>query len=355
MKRCWRSASGEAGRSVTSGRRHGVVWPAGWCGLPVGPDACGADEARVARSRCRRTQRCGDRAPWRIGSRGPDGGGEHAEVRPLIGEMADTVGVSKSAVSRRSLAVLKEQERRLDAWDLLPCGIHARTTRRGLRRKEARLGVKGASENAEVSALLAGRARPGPGQAAAVRDRWLGAQEGDREGVRPTSPHPALPHVRNVLGHLPKDTPQVKAAFRAAMKLDAKQGEQKSSSPDGSGPPLGLGQPTRRPQRDVHDRSASRKCLTNLIDSTHSEGTDQLEERSDGLALGCGLGGDRYRGSSATTSSGCSVEPVRNESRLTRRLSDHPFNCQRDTISERHPHLGTELRTQLHGYPRPSE
>ena len=34
--------------------------------------------------------------------------------------------------------------------------------------------------------------------------------------------------LRNVLGHLPKDQhPQVKAAFRAAMKLDAKQGEQK--------------------------------------------------------------------------------------------------------------------------------
>ena len=58
--------------SLLSGRRHGVVWPAGWCGLPVGPEgACGAATAqapgRVVRSRCRRTQRCGDRAPWRIG------------------------------------------------------------------------------------------------------------------------------------------------------------------------------------------------------------------------------------------------------------------------------------------------
>ena len=42
-------------------------------------------------------------------------------------------------------------------------------------------------------------------------------------------------------------------------------------------PPLGLGQPTRRPQRDVHDQPLGlpprlRKCLgsTNLIDSTHS-------------------------------------------------------------------------------------
>ena len=34
---------------------------------------------------------------WRS-ARGPDGGGEHA----VIGEMADTVGVSKSAVSRET-------------------------------------------------------------------------------------------------------------------------------------------------------------------------------------------------------------------------------------------------------------
>ena len=86
---------------------------------------------------------------------------------------------------------------------------------------------------------------------------------------------------RNVLGHLPKDQhPQVKAAFRAAMKLDAKQGEQK------------LEQLARWLERDHPSASASlreglsemftinrlglpprlRKCLgsTNLIDSTHS-------------------------------------------------------------------------------------
>ena len=87
--------------------------------------------------------------------------------------------------------------------------------------------------------------------------------------------------LRNVLGHLPKDQhPQVKAAFRAAMKLDAKQGEQK------------LEQLARWLERDHPSASASlreglsemftinrlglpprlRKCLgsTNLIDSTHS-------------------------------------------------------------------------------------
>ena len=84
-----------------------------------------------------------------------------------------------------------------------------------------------------------------------------------------------------MLGHLPKDQhPQVKAAFRAAMKLDAKQGEQK------------LEQLARWLERDHPSASASlreglsemftinrlglpprlRKCLgsTNLIDSTHS-------------------------------------------------------------------------------------
>ena len=59
----------QAGRSraeddtVWYGRQGGVVYL-------VGPEgACGAATAqapgRVARSRCRRTQRCGDRAPWR--------------------------------------------------------------------------------------------------------------------------------------------------------------------------------------------------------------------------------------------------------------------------------------------------
>ena len=78
----------------------------------------------------------------------------------VIGEMADTVGVSKSAVSRETVEaserVLKElMERRLDAWDLLviyldgiQMGSHhcACCGRRGLRRKEARAGREGRSE-----------------------------------------------------------------------------------------------------------------------------------------------------------------------------------------------------------------
>ena len=77
----------------------------------------------------------------------------------VIGEMADTVGVSKSAVSRETVEaserVLKElMERRLDAWDLLVIYLdgsrwlapRACCGRRGLRRKEARAGREGRSE-----------------------------------------------------------------------------------------------------------------------------------------------------------------------------------------------------------------
>ena len=195
--------------------------------------------------------------------------------------------------------VLKElMERRLDAWDLLV--IYLDGIRMGSHHVLAAVGVdsdgkkhvlgvrEGASENAEVtSALLEdlGRARPGPGQAAAVRDRWLeSAQEGDREGVRPTSPHPALPQPQapqragsSAEGSASSGEGGVS---RAAMKLDAKQGEQK------------LEQLARWLERDHPSASASlreglsemftinrlglpprlRKCLgsTNLIDSTHS-------------------------------------------------------------------------------------
>ena len=79
----------QAGR-VTSGRRHGVVWPAGWCGLPVGPEgACGAATAQAPGRRGGwRGRGAGVRSDAETGrrggsdARGPDGGGEHAEVRP---------------------------------------------------------------------------------------------------------------------------------------------------------------------------------------------------------------------------------------------------------------------------------
>ncbi len=220
----------------------------------------------------------------------------------VIGEMADTVGVSKSAVSRETVEaserVLKElMERRLDAWDLLviyldgiQMGSHHVLAAVGVDSdgKKHVLGVReGASENAEVtSALLEDLVERGldPGRrrlfvidgSKALR-KAIEKVFGQRHPIQRCRNH----KLRNVLGHLPKDQhPQVKAAFRAAMKLDAKQGEQK------------LEQLARWLERDHPSASASlreglsemftinrlglpprlRKCLgsTNLIDSTHS-------------------------------------------------------------------------------------
>ena len=250
----------------------------------------------------------------------------------VIGEMADTVGVSKSAVSRETVEaserVLKElMERGLDAWDLLviyldgiQMGSHHVLAAVGVDSdgKKHVLGVReGASENAEVtSALLEDlvRARPGPGQAAAVRDRWLeSAQEGDREGVRPTSPHPALPQPQapqragsSAEGSASSGEGGVPGGDEAGR--EAGRAEARAARPMARArPPLGLGQPTRRPQRDVHDQPARPPAAAEEVpgldqpDRQHPLGRktedpqgDQLEERSDGLALGCGLvRGDR--------------------------------------------------------------
>ena len=235
-------------------------------------------------------------------ARGPDGGGGTRKYGRVIGEMADTVGVSKSAVSRETVEaserVLKElMERRLDAWDLLviyldgiQMGSHHVLAAVGVDSdgKKHVLGVReGASENAEVtSALLEDLVERGldPGRrrlfvidgSKALR-KAIEKVFGQRHPIQRCRNH----KLRNVLGHLPKDQhPQVKAAFRAAMKLDAKQGEQK------------LEQLARWLERDHPSASASlreglsemftinrlglpprlRKCLgsTNLIDSTHS-------------------------------------------------------------------------------------
>ena len=150
--------------------------------------------------------------------------------------------------------VLKElMERRLDAWDLLviyldgiQMGSHHVLAAVGVDSdgKKHVLGVReGASENAEVtSALLEDLVErgPGPGQAAAVRDRWLeSAQEGDREGVRPTSPHPALPQPQapqragsSAEGSASSGEGGVPGGDEAGR--EAGRAEARGSSPDGS-------------------------------------------------------------------------------------------------------------------------
>jgi transposase-like protein len=224
---------------------------------------------------------------------------KYAEVIP---EMADTVGVSKSAVSRESAEaserVLKElMERPLEGLDLLviyvdgiqfgdyhvlgAVGVEANGTKHVLGVRE------GASENGEVArALLENLVERGLDPARrrlfvidgskALR-KAIDQVFGRQHPVQRCRNH----KLRNVVGHLPKDLhPQVKAAMRAAWKLGAKEGQQK------------LEQLARWLERDHPSAAASlregldemftinrlglpprlRRCLasTNLIDSTHS-------------------------------------------------------------------------------------
>ena len=194
----------------------------------------------------------------------------------VIGEMADTVGVSKSAVSRETVeaserVLMELMERRLDAWDLLviyldgiQMGSHHVLAAVGVDSdgKKHVLGVReGASENAEVtSALLEDLVERGldPGR------RRLFVIDGSKALRKATEKvfgqrHPIQRcrnhKLRNVLGHLPKDQhPQVKAAFRAAM-TSLREGLSEMFTINRLGLPPRL-----------------RKCLgsTNLIDSTHS-------------------------------------------------------------------------------------
>jgi putative transposase len=220
----------------------------------------------------------------------------------VIGEMADTVGVSKSSVSRETIEaserVLTElMERRLDAWELLVTyldGIqfvtHHILAAVGVDTdgKKHVLGMRqGASENTEVTtALLQDMVERGLDP----KRRRLFVIDGSKALRKAITlvfdqEHPVQRcrnhKLRNVEGHLPKDEhPQVKAAIRAAWKLDAKDGTQK------------LEQLARWLERDHPSAAASlreglqemftinrlglpprlRKCLgtTNVIDSTHS-------------------------------------------------------------------------------------
>ena len=220
----------------------------------------------------------------------------------VIGEMADTVGVGKSAVSRSTVEaterVLKElMERRLEDWDLLV--IYIDGIQFGTQHVLAAVGVdsdgkkhvlgvrQGASENTEVARALledlvergldTGRRRLFVIDGAKALRKAIDQVFGPANPVQRCRNH----KIRNVLGHLPKELhDQVRAAMRAAWKLDAKEGEQK------------LEQLARWLERDHPSAAASlreglsdmftinrlglpprlRKCLgtTNVIDSTHS-------------------------------------------------------------------------------------
>lgn len=219
----------------------------------------------------------------------------------VIPEMADTVGVAKSSVSREAAQASEEalrelMERRLDIWDLLivyvdgiQFGDHHVLAAVGVDTDGIKhvLGVReGASENAEVAtALLADLVARGLDPAR--RRLWvIDGSKALRKAIDQVFSHPPVQRcrnhkLRNVTGHLPRaQHAQVKSAFRAAMKLEATEGEQKLEQlalwlereyPSAAASLReGMGELFTINRLDLPPRL--KKCLatTNLIDSTHS-------------------------------------------------------------------------------------
>jgi transposase-like protein len=220
----------------------------------------------------------------------------------VIPDMADAVGISRSAVSRETIEagthVLKElAARRFDDVDLLI--LYLDGVRFGRYHVLAAVGVdddgkkhvlgfaEGASENTEVAA---GLLRDLVERGIDPRRRRLFVIDGSkalRKAVDlvfgATNPVQRCRNhkLRNVLGHLPKDQhDQVRSAMGAAWRLEASEGQRK------------LEQLARWLEREHPTAAASlregledlftinrlglpaqlRRCLatTNLIDSTHS-------------------------------------------------------------------------------------
>jgi len=220
----------------------------------------------------------------------------------VIGDMADAVGVSKSAVSRETIeagerALKALMERRFEDVDILivyldgiqfgayhvlgAVGVDAEGQKHVLGL------VEGASENAEAAKTLLrdlvergvkpGRRRLFVVDGSKALRKAIDEIYGADNPVQRCRNH----KLRNVLGHLPKDQhPQARAVIRAAWKLDADAGEQK------------LEQFARWLERDHPTAARSlreglsemftinrlglpprlKKCLgsTNVIDSTHA-------------------------------------------------------------------------------------
>ncbi len=222
----------------------------------------------------------------------------------VIAEMADTVGVSKSAVSRETIEaserVLKElMERRLDAWDLLV--VYVDGIQFGAHHVVAAVGVdsdgrkhvlgmrEGASENTEVCRALledmvergldVGRRRLFVIDGSKALRKAIAQVFGQGSSVQRCRNH----KLRNVVGHLPEELQaQARSAMRAAWKLEASEGEQKLEQlalwlerdhpSAASSLREGLSEMFTINRFDLPPRL--RKCLgtTNVIDSTHSGG-----------------------------------------------------------------------------------
>ena len=235
------------GRCVWSG--HGSGAPVGWRGRGAGVRS-DAETGRRGRS----------------DARGPDGGGEPRKYGRVIGEMADTVGVS---VMRRSRPRSMLKELIAPAGCVGPPGDLPGRDPDGLAPVLAAVGVdsdgkkhvlgvrEGASENAEVtSALLedwssAAWTRAGGG----CRDD--GRKRSGRRSRRcsATSPHSA-PATTSSATCLPSSGHRcVKAAFRAAKLAAGGKLEQLAMAPGAKASP---GYEPARPRRNQP------------IDSTHS-------------------------------------------------------------------------------------
>ena len=225
---------------------------------------------------------------------------QYADVLP---EMADQVGVSKSAVSRQTIEageqmLLKDlAERDFSAHDLLV--IYIDGLRFGDHHVMAAVGVDdqgrkhvlalrdGATENTEVvKALLAELVERGvkPERrrlfvidgAKALR-KAIDQVYGSANPVQRCRNH----KLRNVLGHLPKDQhDQARATLRAAWKLDAEEGikkiEQYALWLDRDWPSAAASVREGLAEMFTVNRlqlpTALRRCpaTTNLLDSTHS-------------------------------------------------------------------------------------
>jgi transposase-like protein len=220
----------------------------------------------------------------------------------VIGEMADTVGVSKSAVSREFIEASERMlkglmERRLDELDLLivyldgiQFGSHHVLAAVGVDSDGDKhvLGVRqGASENAVVcTALLEDLVERGLDP----ERRYLFVIDGSKAlrsaidqvfGTDSPVQRCRNHKRRNVLGHLPKEEHDlVNSAIRAAWKLDHKEGKKKleklASWLEQEHPSAAASLREGLSEMFTVNRlglpSVLRRCLgsTNIIDSTHS-------------------------------------------------------------------------------------
>jgi transposase-like protein len=222
--------------------------------------------------------------------------------KQVLPKMAETVGVSKSSVSRESIEagerlLIELAERRYDDLDLLVIWIDG--IRLGQYHVIAAVGVdgagrkhvlglrEGASENTEVvksllEELVERGVKPGRRRlfvidgAKALR-KAIDQVYGSDNPVQRCRNH----KVQNVLGHLPKDDhDQTRSAMRAAFKLDGNDGvkklEQLASWLEREHPSAAASLREGLNELFTINRlslpGTLRRCLgtTNIIDSTHA-------------------------------------------------------------------------------------